>query len=72
MDGHTNTGLVISGFDGASAGNSDRIVLDGIKDGDVLNVSYDAHNTNKVWINLKNSNSLVIRSNDNLIYEVCF
>ncbi|EGE47436.1 MULTISPECIES: hypothetical protein [Acetobacter] len=37
MDGHTNTGLVISGFNGAPAGNSDGIVLDGIKDGDVLN-----------------------------------
>ncbi|MGD7069352.1 Hint domain-containing protein [Acetobacter sp. AAB5] len=99
MDGDTNTGLVISGltdggivstvisgFNGASAGNSDGIVLDGIKDGDVLNVSYDANDTNKVWINLKNGhaigltidgvsqhgNALVVGDDGNLIYEVCF
>ncbi|ARW10225.1 Hint domain-containing protein [Acetobacter ascendens] len=99
MDGDTNAGLVISGlteggivntvisgFNGASSGNSDGIVLDGIKEGDVLDVSYDANDTNKVWINLKNGhaigltidgvsqhgNALVVGNDGNLIYEVCF
>ena len=99
MDGDTNTGLVISGlteggivstvisgFNGTSSGNSDGIVLDGIKDGDVKNVSYDANDPNKVWINLKNGhaiglnidgvshhgNALIVGNDGNLMYEVCF
>ncbi len=100
MDGDTtNTGLVISGlteggivstvisgFNGTSGGDSDGIVLDGIKEGDVQDVSYDANDTNKVWINLKNGhsigltidgvskygNALVVGDDGNLIYEVCF
>ncbi|MGF1275344.1 Hint domain-containing protein [Acetobacter pasteurianus] len=99
MDGDTNTGLiisglteggivstVISGFNGTSGGDSDGIVLDGIKEGDVQDISYDANDPNKLWINLKNNhsigltidgvsqygNALVVGDDGNLIYEVCF
>ncbi|KXV72554.1 hypothetical protein AD952_03940 [Acetobacter cerevisiae] len=99
MDGEKNTGLVISGlsyggivntvisgFDGAASGDSDGIVLDGVKDGDVVGIAYDSGDANRVWINLKNGhaigleidkasilgNSLVVGTDGNLIYEVCF
>ncbi|WP_156477913.1 Hint domain-containing protein, partial [Acetobacter malorum] len=99
MDGEKNTGLVISGlsyggivntvisgFNGTSSGESDGIVLDGVKDGDVVGIAYDSGDANRVWINLKNGhaigleidkasslgNSLVVGNDGNLIYEVCF
>ncbi|MFT8333999.1 Hint domain-containing protein [Acetobacter malorum] len=99
MDGEKNTGLVISGlsyggivntvisgFNGTSSGESDGIVLDGVKDGDVVGIAYDSDDANRVWINLKNGhaigleidnasslgNSLVVGNDGNLIYEVCF
>ncbi|QEE86961.1 hypothetical protein EOV40_014620 (plasmid) [Acetobacter oryzoeni] len=99
MDGDTNTGLVISGlteggivttvisgFNGTTGGDSDGIVLAGIKQGDVHDVAYDSNDPNQVWINLTNGhaigltiegvsshgNALVVGDNNNLVYEVCF
>ncbi|ARW48631.1 putative autotransporter [Acetobacter pasteurianus subsp. pasteurianus] len=97
LQGDTNTGLVISGlasggtlntvisgFNGASASNSDSIELAGVKATDVASVTYPS--ADQVQLTLSNNNSITLNivgvknygftladgSDGWLSYEVCF
>ncbi|KAA8393089.1 hypothetical protein FKW15_12720, partial [Acetobacter sp. DmW_125133] len=100
LEGSTNTGLTlegvetssattvtteVTGFDGASAGNSDGIVLAGVKAADITSTSYSADG-NYVTLSFNEGGSVTLHIDDvsqygyalssdadgNAVYEVCF
>ncbi|MFT9400142.1 Hint domain-containing protein, partial [Acetobacter sp.] len=97
MDGSTNHGLVVSGlanggtlsttiasFDGASAGTSDGIEIDGLNPDNVTNVAYNGDN--QVILTLSNKQKITLNINGikqsgyslqksadgDVLFEVCF
>ncbi|GBR56763.1 hypothetical protein AA18889_0803 [Acetobacter senegalensis DSM 18889] len=100
LEGSTNTGLTldgidtssattvtteVTGFDGNSAGNSDGIVLAGVKAADITSTSYSADG-NYVTLSFNEGGSVTLHIDDvskygyelssdadgNAVYEVCF
>lgn len=100
LEGSTNTGLTldgidtssattvtteVTGFDGSAAGNSDGIVLSGVKAADITSTSYSADG-NYVTLSFNEGGSVTLHIDDvstygyelssdadgNAVYEVCF